>query len=93
MKYTVDSLEDSGSTVGTLNACNTIGSILGTFLPTFVTIPTVGTAVTFLLFSGILLVISLVYFFSAKAKLRACVVAVVLFSLCALGSVGNRFAF
>ena len=66
VKYTVDSLEDSGSTVGTLNACNTIGSILGTFLPTFVTIPTVGTAVTFLLFSGILLVISLVYFFSAK---------------------------
>lgn len=93
VKYTVDSLEDSGSTVGTLNACNTIGSILGTFLPTFVTIPTVGTAVTFLLFSGILLVISLVYFFSARAKLRACVVAVVLFSLCALGSVGNRFAF
>ncbi len=93
VKYTVDSLEDSGSTVGTLNACNTIGSILGTFLPTFVTIPTVGTAVTFLLFSGILLVISLVYFFSARAKLRACVVAVILFALCALGSVGNRFAF
>ena len=54
VKYTVDSLEDNGKTVGTLGACNTIGSILGTFLPTFVTIPAVGTAVTFLLFSGIL---------------------------------------
>ena len=44
VKYTVDSLEDNGKVVGTLGACNTIGSILGTFLPTFVTIPAVGTA-------------------------------------------------
>ena len=43
VKYTVDSLEDNGKTVGMLNASNTIGSILGTFLPTFVTIPAVGT--------------------------------------------------
>ena len=62
VKYSVDSLEDSGKTVGTLGAFNTIGSILGTFLPTFVTIPAVGTAVTFLLFSGILLAIGLIYF-------------------------------
>ena len=53
-KYTVDSLEDNGKTVGTLGAFNTIGSIIGTFLPTFVTIPAVGTSVTFLIFSGIL---------------------------------------
>ena len=39
----MDKLEDSGKTVGMLNASNTIGSILGTFLPTFVTIPSVGT--------------------------------------------------
>ena len=39
VKYTVDSLSDSGKTVGTLGAFNTIGSIIGTFLPTFVTIP------------------------------------------------------
>lgn len=49
-KYTVDSLEDNGKIVGTLGAFNTIGSIIGTFLPTFVTIPVVGTAVTFLIF-------------------------------------------
>lgn len=52
VKYTVDSLGDSGRIVGNLGAFNTIGSILGTFLPTFVTIPAVGTAVTFLLFSA-----------------------------------------
>lgn len=42
VKYTMDSLEDNGRTVGMLNASNTIGSIIGTFLPTFVTIPAVG---------------------------------------------------
>ena len=68
VKYSVDSLEDSGKTVGTLGAFNTIGSILGTFLPTFVTIPAVGTAVTFLLFSGILLAIGLIYFLSSKTQ-------------------------
>lgn len=66
VKYTVSSLDESGTTVGTLGACNTIGSILGTFLPTFVTIPAVGTSVTFLIFSGILLVIGLIYFISER---------------------------
>ena len=35
VKYAVQNLEDSGSTVGKLNASNTIGSIIGTFVPTF----------------------------------------------------------
>lgn len=39
VKYSVDSLDDSGQTVGTLGAFNTVGSIIGTFVPTFVTIP------------------------------------------------------
>ena len=39
VKYTMGSMEDSGRTVGKLEAFNTIGSIIGTFLPTFVTIP------------------------------------------------------
>ena len=65
-KYTVENLEENGKIVGTLGAFNTVGSIIGTFLPTFVTIPAVGTAVTFLIFSGILLLLGLIYFFSAK---------------------------
>lgn len=68
VKFTVDSLDGSGRIVGNLGAFNTVGSILGTFLPTFVTIPAVGTAVTFLLFSGILLVLGLVYFINAGRK-------------------------
>ncbi len=66
VKYAVRDLGDSGKTVGYLNAYNTIGSIIGTFLPTFVTIPTVGVSITFYIFAGILLVISLIYFFSKK---------------------------
>ena len=92
-KYSVESLSESGKTVGALGAANTIGSILGTFLPTFVTIPAVGTSVTFLLFSGILLLIGLIYFISAKAKTGACVTAAVLFVACCVLGHSGSFAF
>lgn len=93
VKYTVDSLDDSGKIVGTLGAFNTIGSIIGTFLPTFVTIPAVGTSITFLIFSGILLALGLVYFISKRAKKGACTAAVVLFILCSILGHSGSFAF
>ena len=65
-KYTTDSLEDNGKIIGTLGAFNTVGSIIGTFLPTFVTIPAVGTAITFLIFAGILLVLSVLFFVTTQ---------------------------
>ena len=79
VKYTTDSLDDNGKTVGTLGAFNTVGSIIGTFAPTFITIPTVGTAVTFLIFSGILLMLGLVYFFSCKRGYIRMAICTVLF--------------
>ena len=93
VKYTVDSLDDSGKTVGTLGAFNTVGSIIGTFLPTFVTIPAVGTAVTFLIFSGILLALALIYFISRRAKPVACIISAVLFLLCSIFGHSGSFAF
>lgn len=93
VKYTVDSLSDSGKTVGTLGAFNTIGSIIGTFLPTFVTIPAVGTAVTFLIFSGILLVLALIYFIGTRAKKVHCLVGIVLFLVCSIFGHSISFAF
>ncbi len=93
VKYTVDSLADSGKTVGTLGAFNTIGSIIGTFLPTFVTIPAVGTAVTFLIFSGILLVLALIYFISTRVKKVHCIAGIVLFLLCSIFGNTTSFAF
>ncbi len=92
-KYSVSSLDDSGKTVGTLGAFNTIGSIIGTFVPTFVTIPAVGTSVTFLIFAGILLLLGLLYFISAKTGLKKSVAAGVCFILCILFGVKDSFAF
>lgn len=93
VKYTVDSLEDSGKTVGALGAFNTIGSIIGTFIPTFVTIPAVGTSVTFLIFAGILLMLSLIYFISAKGKKKQCAAGTILFFICCAFGASSRFAF
>lgn len=92
-KYSVESLSDSGKTVGTLGAFNTIGSIIGTFVPTFVTIPSVGTSITFLIFAGILGVISAVYFISSKTGGRKIIVCAALFLLCCLLGYSDSFAF
>ena len=93
VKYTVDSLDDSGRTVGMLNACNTIGSIIGTFLPTFVTIPAVGTSVTFLIFSGILLLIGLAYFISAGRFSKFIALLLILFIIFSVFGRSGSFAF
>ena len=93
VKYTTDSLDDNGRIVGTLGAFNTIGSIIGTFTPTFITIPAVGTAVTFLIFSGILLVIGLVYFISAGRKKLLVAISSVLFIVMCVVSTRLSFAF
>ena len=108
-KYSVDSLEDSGKVVGTLGAFNTIGSIIGTFVPTFVTIPAVGTSITFLIFAGILLVLCIVYFVSRRmgqdettrkgrdksssGGVAGSITASVLFLVCCGLGASNSFAF
>ena len=82
-KFTVDNLDNTGKTVGRLNALNTIGSIIGTFVPTFITIPAVGTAATFLIFAGVLAAIGIVYFaFARKRMIKGIVAAVVIVGLC-----------
>ena len=93
VKYATDNLEHNGRIVGNLNAFNTIGSIIGTFLPTFVTIPTVGTAITFFIFSGVLLFIGIIYFVSIGAKKIFYAGAVVIFILCSVIGNSNNFAF
>ncbi len=92
-KYSVDNLNDSGKTVGALGAANTIGSIIGTFLPTFVTIPSVGTSVTFLIFAGILLALALIYFISNKRGVKKTAVGLVLFLCCCGLGYHDSFAF
>ncbi|GHU44529.1 hypothetical protein FACS1894111_11930 [Clostridia bacterium] len=93
VKYTTQSLTNNGKTMGELSALNTIGSIIGTFLPTFVTIPAVGTAASFLIFSGVLLAIALVYFFSIRKRLLICLAALVIFNLMVIATPFISFAF
>lgn len=83
-RYCVRNLENSGKVVGTLEAYNTVGSIIGTFLPTFVTIPSIGTAWTFLIFSGILIALAVIYFRQEKAHRKLCVLAIALWAACAV---------
>ncbi len=92
-KYTVDSLDENGRMVGNLGAFNTIGSILGTFLPTFVTIPAVGTSITFLIFAGILLLLALLYFGSRRRGRIRAGAAIVAFLLCCIFGSSDSFAF
>lgn len=92
-KYSVNSLDDSGRTVGTLGAFNTIGSIIGTFVPTFVTIPAVGTSITFLIFAGILIVLSVIYFVSSRVGYKKVIISGVIFVSCCVFGHGDSFAF
>ncbi len=92
-KYTMDDLDSNASTIGRLNALNTIGSIIGTFLPTFVTIPAVGTAATFYIFAAILALLSICYFISDKKFIKRSIASFFLIAVLSLSSVNYSFAF
>ena len=96
VKYTVDNLEDNGRLVGNLNASNTIGSIIGTFVPTFISIPAVGTSITFFIFAGILLLLAVIYFVSGNGnffRVRKLPISIVIFLICVVLGHENSFAF
>ena len=92
-KYAMGNLEESGKTIGTLGAFNTIGSIIGTFVPTFISIPAVGTSVTFLIFAAILLALALIYFICEKRRPVKAAVSVLLILLCSIFGHSTSFAF
>lgn len=59
IKVATRNLDNNGQIAGEIYALSTLGSIFGTFLPTFLTIPTLGTNRTFFLFAGILALLAL----------------------------------
>ncbi len=93
VRYIIENTEESGEIVGKLGAFNTVGSIIGTFIPTFVTIPTVGTAATYIIFSGVLLVLALLYFFSIRKITKLCIITIIVFVICAVIGSSVSFAF
>lgn len=58
IRLAVSEVESSGRIAGQVYAISTLGSLFGTFLPVLITIPQIGTARTFLLFSGLLFAIA-----------------------------------
>ena len=60
IKYTMGQ-QASGKIVGILESLNTAGSIIGTFIPIFITIPTMGTSYTFALFGGLICLVSIIF--------------------------------
>ncbi len=91
VKYCTANLAHNARVVGRLGAFQTVGSILGTFLPTFVTIPAWGTAASFLVFSGVLLALGLAYFLGRGDARRPLAATVALFF--ALSFLGTRSGF
>ncbi|NTV40797.1 MAG: fused MFS/spermidine synthase [Candidatus Moranbacteria bacterium] len=57
--YLADENEKTGSSVGLVSAISTIGSILGTFLPTLYLIPSLGTKATINIFALILIILGI----------------------------------
>ena len=55
----MDDTAHAGEVSGRIYAISTLGSFIGTFLPTLVFIPAIGTTKTFLLFSLVLLFVAL----------------------------------
>ena len=70
-----------------------MGSIIGTFVPTFVTIPAVGTSITFLIFSGILILLSAIYFICQHTGKKKIAASVLIFILCCGLGYSDSFAF
>lgn len=60
IRLAINNPADVGRVSGTIYAVSTLGSLLGTFLPTLLIIPELGTFRTFLLFAGILYLVALI---------------------------------
>ncbi|MCA1723698.1 MAG: fused MFS/spermidine synthase [Thermomicrobia bacterium] len=84
IRLALASVSGAGNTSGSLYALSTVGSIVGTFVPTFLLIPRIGTFRTFYLFAIVLLVVSLIGLFRAPRtdnRTRLLVAAAVLLVL------------
>ncbi len=70
IRLSIGHAEEAGTTAGRIYALSTLGSFLGTFLPVLVVIPLVGTTLTFLIFSLLLLLVSFIGLFKTHGLRR-----------------------
>ena len=78
-KLKLNSLDNSGSTMGNLYAISTIGSIFGTFLSGFYLIPHFGTNKLLVILSMTLILVSIALFAKQLLKTRLCVLVILIF--------------
>lgn len=60
IRLAVTDVKTAGKVSGQIYAMSTVGSILGTFLPTLYLIPVIGTTLTFIVFSGMLFTVAFI---------------------------------
>jgi len=95
IRLALASVSGAGNTSGSLYALSTVGSIVGTFVPTFLLIPRIGTFRTFYLFAIALLVVSLIGLFRAprtdqrlRLLIGAAVLLIIMLGIAAFGQRG-----
>ncbi|MBI4731838.1 MAG: fused MFS/spermidine synthase [Chloroflexi bacterium] len=89
IRICMDDTAHAGNVAGTIYGVSTIGSFIGSFLPTLVLIPTIGTTRTFLVFSVALLCVALAGLGSSagrKAMLPYLLMVVILALLAVFGT-------
>lgn len=82
IRLAIRNVHSAGNVAGGVYALSTLGSIIGTFAPVLVLIPNIGTKRTFILFSLVLLVISIIGLIQAACRrmwLYALMIAVIIF--------------
>ena len=93
VKLGVRDMENNGRTTGEIYATSTIGSIIGTFIPTFLTIPFIGTQKTFLVFSLALNLICLYYFIKTRTRIIRTAISTALIFALLFAPLGSSYAF
>lgn len=94
IRLALQTVTGAGNTSGSLYALSTVGSIIGTFVPTFLLIPRIGTFRTFYLFAVTLLVASLIGLLRLPSsrsgfRMRA-VTAILLVVMVIIAALGHR---
>ena len=74
-------VESAGNTAGSLYALSTVGSIIGSFLPTFLLIPAFGTRTTFLILAFGLLIPALLAFLAIRDIREVAIVGALIVSV------------
>lgn len=88
IRLAIENTEQAGRVSGQIYAISTLGSILGTFTPVLILIPTIGTARTFLAFSLTLMFISWIGLFihDRRLAIRYLWMPIILIGLSILGA-------